>query len=359
MKLHSMLVSFGRGLLLFCSYSIGLIALLCVTFLLLRIPPLEALTSLWTGAFGDSESGHIYSISETLVKTTPLLLTGLGVVVAWKAGMFSIGGEGQLLMGALAGMAMGKIGAVLPPPLLTLLIIFAGAGAGAVWGGIAGWLRVKRGVQEVISTIMLNYMALYLVGWMVEGPLQEKAKRVSQSDPLPDSVLLARILPPSLTNGAIARLHSGALVALLAVVVVSLLLYRTRSGFGMRLIGQNPEAAQTARYDVDSLRMRAMAISGSLCGLAGVVELLGVTGRLYANFSPGWGFTAIPVALLGGLTPIGTAASALFFGALTEGSENLARFSGVSSVLIYVIQAAAVLAVVGAKAWQSLKKGEG
>ena len=194
---------------------------------------------------------------------------------------------------------------------------------------------------------------------MVEGPLQEKAKRVSQSDPLPDSVLLARILPPSLTNGAIARLHSGALIALLAVVVVSLLLYRTRSGFGMRLIGQNPEAAQTARYHVDSLRMRAMAISGSLCGLAGVVELLGVTGRLYANFSPGWGFTAIPVALLGGLTPIGTAASALFFGALTEGSENLARFSGVSSVLIYVIQAAAVLAVVGAKAWQSLKKGEG
>ncbi len=358
MKLRLLLFSAGRGVLLFCGYALGLTALLCITFLLLRIPPFEALTALWVGAFGDSESGHIYSISETLVKTTPLLLTGLGVVVAWKAGMFSIGGEGQLLMGALAGMAMGKVGALLPAPLLTLLIILAGAGAGALWGGFAGWLRVKRSVQEVISTIMLNYIALYMVGWMVEGPLQEKARRVSQSDPLPDSVLLARILPPSLTNGATARLHSGTLIAIAAVVVISLLLYRTRTGFGMRLIGQNPEAAHTARYDVNSVRLKAMAISGGLCGLAGVIELLGVTGRLYANFSPGWGFTAIPVALLGGLTPIGTAASALFFGALTEGSENLARFSGVSSVLIYVIQAAAVLAVVGAKAWESLRRSE-
>ncbi len=356
MKLPSLLLALWRRFLLILAYGAGLTLLLCVTFLILKIPPVTALSSLCIGAFGDSESGHIYSISETLIKTTPLLLTGLGVVVAWQAGMFSIGGEGQLLIGALAGMAAGKIGEKIPSSLLTLIIILAGVGAGAFWGYLAGIMRVKRGVQEVISTIMLNYLAIYLVGWMVEGPLQEKARRVSQSDPLPDSVLFARIIPPALTNGSIARLHSGTLIAVLSILVVSFMMYRTRTGFGMRLMGQNPDAAKTARYPIDTLRLRAMAISGGLCGLAGVIELLGVTGRLYANFSPGWGFTAIPVALLGGLTPIGTAASALFFGALTEGSENLARFSGVSSVLIYVIQAAAVLAVVGAKSWQSLRK---
>jgi simple sugar transport system permease protein len=338
-------------------YAVGLIVLLTLTFLALRIEPVPALRALWAGAFGDAQGGHLYPLSETLVKTTPLLLTGLSIVVAWRAGLFSIGGEGQLLVGAVAATALAKAGSALSGPLLTLLMLLGGVAAGALWGGIVGWLRVRRNVQEVISSIMLNYVALYLLNWTVEGPLQERAHRIAQSDPLPDAALFARILPAAWSNGIVTRLHSGVLLAFLAVPVVSLFLFRTPSGFGMRLVGQNPDAARTAHFDVDRLRMRAMLLSGGLCGLAGVVELLGITGRLYADFSPGWGYTAIPVALLGGLHPVGTLFSALFFGALTAGSGNLSRFSGVSSVLIYVIQAAAVLAVVGARAWQSRRAG--
>ncbi len=333
-------------------YALGLTALMAVAFLALGISPAKALPSLWTGAFGDAADGHLYPLSETLVKTCPLLLTGLGVVVAWRAGLFSIGGEGQLLMGALAAMAAAHVAERLPGPLLTLLMLLVGTAAGAFWGAIAGWLRVRRNVQEVISTIMLNYVALCLLGWAVEGPLQERAHINRQSDPLPDAALFARVIPPAWSNGIGTRLHSGVLLAFLAAVVIYLLLFRTQLGFGLRLIGQNAEAARTARFRVDRLRMQAMAISGGLCGLAGVVELLGITGRLYADFSPGWGYTAIPVALLGGLHPLGTVLSAFFFGALTAGSGNLERFSGVSSTLINVIQAAAVLAVVGARAWR-------
>jgi general nucleoside transport system permease protein len=331
----------------------GFILLLTVTFLALRVPPLEGLRALWVGAFGDSADGHWYPISETLVKTAPLLLTGLGVSIAWRTGMFSIGGEGQLILGAIAATLTAKLASDLPGPLLTLLMLIVGAIAGAAWGWLAGWLRVRRNVQEVISTIMLNYVAIYLLSWLVDkGPLQEAAKRVAQSDPLPAAVQFARLVPPAWSEGIATRLHSGVLLAFLIVPIVWLLLFRTRSGFGMRVVGQNPDAARTARYNIDSLRLRSMAISGALCGLAGVIELLGITGRLYANFSPGWGFTAIPVALLGSLHPVGTLFSALFFGALTAGSGNLARFSGVSSVLIYILQAVAVLAVVGLRAWR-------
>ena len=338
-------------------YALIVLALLYVTFLALGVPPRQGMVGIWTGAVGSAADGHWYAVSESLVKACPLLLTGLGVVVAWRAGMFSIGGEGQLLMGALAAAALLKICPGCPAPLLTALMLLAGIAAGALWGGIAGWLRARRNVQEVISTIMLNYIALYLVGALVGGPLQEHAHVSQQTDPVPNAVLFARLLPPAISGGMQTRLHSGFLLALLAVPVVFLFLYRTPAGFGLRVVGQNAEAARVARFPVDSLRIRAMLISGGLCGLAGVVELLGISGRLDANFSSGWGYTAIPVALLGGLDPIGTLLSALFFGGLTAGCSYLSRFAGVSAVLINVIQAAAVLAVVGARAWQAKRAG--
>jgi ABC-type uncharacterized transport system permease subunit len=337
--------------------AVGVLVLLILTFVLLGIAPDVAINGLITGALGNAADGHWYAVSETLVKTCPLLLAGLSVIVAWRAGMFSIGGEGQLLMGALAAMILLKALPKLPPPLLTLLMLAAGIAAGALWGGIAGWLRARRNVQEVISTIMLNYIALYLVGALVSGPLQEHTHVSPQTEPVPDAVLFARLVPPALAGGMPTRLHSGLLLALLAVPVVYVFLYRTPAGFGLRVMGQNPEAARVARFPIESLRIRAMLISGALCGLAGVVELLGISARLDANFSSGWGYTAIPVALLGGLDPIGTLFSALFFGGLTAGCGYLSRFSGVSATLIYVIQAAAVLSVVGARAWQSRRSG--
>ncbi len=354
----SPLQNFLRSLLKGSGYLLGLIVLLVVTFLALRVPPMVGLAKIWEGAIGSKDDGYWYPITETLLKTIPLVLTGLSVVVSWRAGLFSIGAEGQLTIGIVVATAIAKVGGHLPGSLLCLLMILGSMGAGAFWGLLAGWLRIRRNVQEVISTIMLNYIALQILAWVVEGPLQEATHVKPQSDPIPTVALLPRILPPTLTDGMQTRLHLGIVFAVLAVVIVAVYLFRTPSGFALRLIGQNPEAAKLARLNADRVRLQAIAISGALCGLAGVIELLGVTGTLYRDFSPGWGYTAIPVALLGGLHPAGTALSALFFGGLTSGTSNLARFTqGVSSVLVYVIQGAAVLAVVGARAWKNRKAG--
>jgi simple sugar transport system permease protein len=319
---------------------------------------MKGLAGLWEGAIGSRSDGYWYPITETLVKTIPLILTGLGVVVAWRAGLFSIGAEGQLLIAVVVATTVSKYGAKLPGVLLFVLLLCSGTLAGALWGLLAGWLKVRRNVQEVISTIILNYIALQILAWAVEGPLQETTHVKPQSDPIPPAALLPRLLSPSLTDGIQTRLHWGLVIALIAVVGVSLYLFMTPGGFGLRLLGQNSETARMANLNVDRIRLKAMALSGGLCGLAGVVELLGITGRLYPNFSPGWGYTAIPVALLGGLNPAGTACVALFFGGLATGTGNLSRFTpGVSAVLVYVIQGAAVLAIVGVRAWKNRKAG--
>lgn len=354
-----LLVRVVRSLLSTVAYAIGFLFLLILTFLILRIPPLAALHSLWTGAIGDEQTGHLAALSNTLIETTPLLLTGLGVVVAWKAGLFSIGGEGQLLMGALAVTALAKFGAALPAPLLTPLMVVAATAAGAGWGALAGWLRVRRNVQEVISTIMLNYVAKFVVSWLVLGVLQEHTHHNPQSESLSNATLFARLLPRHWTDNMQTSLHVGILLAFVAVPFIAAVLFRTSMGFGLRVVGQNAEAARAARFPVDALRVRAMALSGGLCGLAGAIEILGSsTGSLPAsNFSPGWGYTAVPVALLGGLNPVGTLFSALFFGALTQGCRNLSQFQGVPTVLIYLVQGMAVLAVVGGRAWRSRRPG--
>lgn len=350
---------FTRFIALSFLYTVGFILLMAVTLLIFRVNPIRALPLLMHGAIGGGSTNPVYALSETLVEMTPLLLTSLGVVVAWKAGMFSIGGEGQLLMGALAAMSLSKLNHYINSNLLILIMILGGIGAGALWGAIAGWLRVKRNVQEVISTIMLNYIALYLVGAMVNGPLQEASRSGPQSDLLPDKLLLAHLIPPYLSGGIASRLHSGFLLAILAVPIVWCFLYRTAEGFALRVTGQNMDAARSARMDVNRARVLAMTFSGALCGLAGAIQLLGVSERLDANFSPGWGYTAIPVALMGGLHPIGALFSALFFGALTAGSANLERSSlQVPAVVINVVQAAAVLAILGVRAWKTRQSAE-
>ena len=340
------------------AYFAGLIAMMTITLWSLNISPVPALQAIWTGAVGNSEVGTLAPLSASLTKMSPLLLTGLGVVVAWRAGMFSIGAEGQLLVGALAAMALWSVAASLPPVLLIAMMMCVGAVGGAAWSGIAGWLRVHRNVPEVISTIMLNYIALDVIGALVTapGPLHGKTQAGPHSNPLPEAIGLPNLLPPA-QSGAQVHLHLGIAIALAAVPLVALYLYRTRAGYGLRVVGQNAEAARVARLPIDRLRMQAMLVSGALCGLAGAIELLGVTGRLGRDFSGGWGYTAIPVALLGGLSPGGALFSALFFGALAAGCNNAQRTAGVPSFVAYVIQAATVLAIVAARAWRSRKSG--
>ncbi|MBX7134260.1 MAG: ATP-binding cassette domain-containing protein [Fimbriimonadaceae bacterium] len=322
--------------------AIGLVLALVLTLIAFGLPLGPSLGRIWDGAFG-SEAG----IARTLVKTTPLLLTGLGIVVAWRAGMYNIGGEGQFVVGGLCGAAFFKLAPGLPPAVLNLGILAATAAGGALYAGVAGWLQVKRGVQVVISTILLNFVALQLLDWSVNGPLKEKKGQLPMTDALPNDAMMMRFNRQT-------DLHSGVFIALLAALGIYAFIMLTRSGFRLRLVGENPRAARAARIPTDRVQFSAMLLSGALCGLAGGIEYTGIAGRLDLGFSQQWGFLAIPVALLGSLNPLGVVASSLYFGALFAGSENLARFTKSGSTIVYVIQAVAVLGFVGLGAW--LKK---
>jgi ABC-type uncharacterized transport system permease subunit len=320
----------------------GLALVLLGTLLIFGLPVVPSLQYLAQGAFGDK-----FGWSRTGVKTVPLLLTGLGMVVAWRGGMYNIGGEGQFVLGGLAGGWLAKFAVAwlaVPAPLITGCILVAAAIGGALWSLLAGWLYVRRGVAVVISTILLNFVALQILGWAVSGPLQETKHELPLSELLPDRLMLWRFDRQT-------DLNAGLFFAILVAVGIWFFLYRTRAGFRIRVVGDNPRVARANRIDSARTQLLAMAISGALCGLAGGIEYSGVARQLGTGFSQQWGFLGIPVALLGGLHPLLVILSAAFFGALFAGSENLARFTPAGTTLIYIIQSTAVLGFVGFKAW--------
>lgn len=296
--------------------------------------PVAAFAALAGGAFGSLDS-----LSEVLVKACPLLLTGLAVAVAFQAGVWNIGAEGQLLMGALAMAALGaRLDGV--PGVVGLPIAMVGAAvAGGLWAGIAGVLRLGRDVNEVISTIMLNFLALFLISYLVQGPLMEAGGRYPQTDAVAAALWMPRFVPPY-------RVHLGLVIAAGLVAGVSVLLYRTRLGYEMRAAGLNAAAARLAGIPVERRILLALVLSGALAALAGAIEVSAVTRRLYERFSPGWGFTGIAVGLLGRLSPGGVVVAALFFGVLDAGSGAMQRVAGVSSVLVSVIQGAVIFFLV-------------
>jgi simple sugar transport system permease protein len=296
--------------------------------------PAVAFGALVEGAFGSLDS-----LSEVAVKSCPLLLAGLAIAVSFQAGVWNIGVEGQLLMGALTMAALGTHNLPLPAGLTLAVYLAVAATAGAVWAGIAGQLKLRRNVNEVISTIMLNFMALGLISYLVQGPLMEAAGRYPQTD-----VVTAALWMPRLVLGH--RAHLGLLLALVIAAGTHVLLYRSILGYEMRASGLNIAAARLAGIDVDRRLLLAMTLSGALAGLAGGIEVSAVTHRLYERFSPGWGFTAIAVGLLGRLSPAGVVVAAFFFGALDAGSNAMQRAAGVSSVLVSVIQAIVILSLV-------------
>lgn len=286
-------------------------------------------------ALVEGSVGSAASWTQTLLRTTPLLLAGLAVALAFRSGVFNIGAEGQLLVGALAATAVGT--QVRPFPGQAVAVLGAGALAGALWALVAAALRIGRNVGEVISTILLNFLALYLVSWAVEGPLQEAASSYPQSDRLFDAALLWR-LPGS-------RLHAGVALALAAAGGVGFLLGRTSLGLRLRASGLSPAAARLAGFPVRRELAIAFALSGALAGLAGAVEIAGVTGRLYERIATGTGYTAIAIALLGGLRASGVTLAALFFAALETGASAMERSAGVSSVIVLAVQGAALVAL--------------
>jgi len=270
----------------------------------------------------------------TLLKTAPLLLSGLGVALCFRCGVWNIGAEGQLLAGALAATALATRGpADAPAWLLAPAALAAGACGGALFGAAAGWLRAWRGVSEVISTILLNFVAIHCVALAVQGPLREAAGAYPQSDALP----LAAQLP------ALGRVHAGVLLALAVAVAVHALLFRGAPGFRMRAVGLSPRAARFAGISPERTGALALALGGALAGLAGACEVAGVTRRLYEGLSPGYGYTAIAVALLGRLHPLALVPAALFFGALEAGAGAMQREAGVPAEAAKVVQAVVIL----------------
>lgn len=288
-------------------------------------------------AVGALASGSLLSLDglgATLQHATPLLLTGLAVLLAFRSGVFNIGAEGQFLMGALAATAAGTL---LPPfPGQALVALAAGAAGGAAWAQIAAAYRLGRGVGEVITTILLNFVALYVVSWMVSGPLREQSGAYPQSDPLASTARLW-------TLDGDGTLHAGILVGLVAMVAVGFLVQKMPLGLRLRAAGLNAAAARVAGFPVARDLLLAFSLSGALAGLAGAVEVTGLTGRLFERIGSGYGYTAIAVALLGGLRPLGVLGAALFFGALGAGASTMERTADVSAVVAIAVQGAVLL----------------
>jgi simple sugar transport system permease protein len=316
---------------------LALAAALAISALVIALAganPLMALRALADGAFGSAEGW-----SEVGVRTCPLLLAGLAVAIAFRAGIWNIGAEGQLVIGALAVAWLGARAGALPTWIALPLVLGGAALGGALWASIAGLLRLTRNVDEVISTIMLNFIAVGLVGYLVHGPLLEAAGNYPQTDAVAAAARLPRLI-----GGY--RVHAGLLIAFAAAGLSYLLLFRTVMGYEMRAAGLNRVAAHLAGLRIARALLGAMAISGALAGLAGGIEVSALTFRLYDQFSPGYGFTAIAVALLGRLHPAGIAVAALFFAALDTGSTAMQSRAGVSSVLVSVIQATVIFCLI-------------
>jgi general nucleoside transport system permease protein len=301
--------------------------------------PLAALAALWSGAFG---SWFAFS-SATLVRTVPLILIGLGIALAFRAGTFNIGGEGQFYAGAIAATWLGlHVGGL--APALAIPAVWCGALlAGGLWVAVPVGLRFRYGVLEVISTLLLNFVAEALVSFMVQGPLQERQGIYPQSDAIADSARL-----PVLSG---TRLHAGLLLAVGCAAALWYLFARTRWGFELRAVGAGERAAEiSGRIDSRRVAARALLASGAIAGLAGGVEVTGVSYALYQNLSPGYGFTAIAVALLARLHPLGVVGAGLLFGALEAGAGAMQRDAGVPAVAVSVVEAVVLLVVVVAAA---------
>lgn len=317
-----------------------------IMLVLLRANPLEAYGALLGGAFGD-----VSGLTQTLVKATPLLLVGLGVVIAFRGGVINIGGEGQMIVGALATTAVAVGLRDWPGWLLLPLCMVAGGISGGVWGGIPGILKARLGVNEILTTVMMNAIAIQFANFMLRGPMIDPAEieagtRIAQSALLPNQVWLIRLVPRTL-------LHGGAILAVVLAVVVFIFLWRTTIGYRIRAVGLNPLASRYAGIPVPFYQALALILGGVFAGLAGAVEVLGVQHRMLEGLSGGYGFSGIVAALFGSLHPLGLIPASVLFGGLLVGADQMQRTVQVPAALIDTLLGLVVLLVVGSKIWAS------
>ncbi|MBM3152422.1 MAG: ABC transporter permease [Chloroflexi bacterium] len=302
--------------------------------------PIAAYRGLFEGAFGSAAAW-----SETAVWATPYIFAGLAVALAFKGGLFNIGAEGQLALGAVisawVGYALpGLLGISLPPYIHILLAVGLGAAMGALWAAIPGWLKAYLGGHEVINTIMMNYIAINITQYLLNGPMKDPSPlNISARTPY---IAESAHLPP-LFEGL--RVHWGFILALVAAALVWLLLWKTTKGFDIRTVGLNPDSAKYAGIDVQSTVVLTMAISGMLAGMAGAVEVTGLNYRHELGFSMGYGFDSIAIALLGKSHPLGVVLASILFGAMRNGATRMQFMTQIPVDVISVIQALILLFV--------------
>ncbi len=309
-----------------------------VIILLAGFDPIAAFAAMLKGSFGGGRQ-----IGETMLRATPLMFTGLAVAYGFRAGLFNIGAEGQLFMGGLSAAFLGIALAGMPRPLNIVLMIVAGAAIGAAWAFIPALLKAKVGAHEVITTMMFTFIGRYLVSWLVTGPLRADGQ-IPQTERLPVESTLPRMheVLPFLAQ---SRAHLGFVVGVLLALFIWWVLKYTSLGYESRAVGFNPWASETGGISVPATTIKALCISGALAGLAGVTEVMGVHLRLFDQFSAGFGFTGIAVALLAKNNPIGVIAAAILFGALSAGAGTMQLEAEVPAKVIFIIQALIIFLV--------------
>jgi general nucleoside transport system permease protein len=321
----------------------GLAAVAAASLVLLAIGanPWATFVTIFTGPLRD-----LFGLSEIGVRAVPLTLVALGVAIAFRSGILNIGAEGQMQVGILASSAVALSLRGLPGAVLLPLSLAAGAGAGAAWGGLAGWLRARLDVNEILSTVMLNYIAAQLYTFLLRGPMIDPDELMTgsgtpQSMRLPRAAWLDRLVPGT-------RLHTGLLLALVLAALVWVLLFRTTLGYRLRAAGAEAKAARYAGIRVERSLVVAMLFSGGFAGLAGAVEVAGVHHRAIEAISSGYGFAGIVVALFGALHPAGIVPAAAFFGLMLVGADMTQRSAGVPANMVLVLEGLIILAIVTA-----------
>jgi ABC-type uncharacterized transport system permease subunit len=336
---HELSKSWITQILVLLAALVGALLVGAVFILLAKSNPLKAYGVMFSGPFSSK-----FGISETLVRAVPLLLVGLGIVISFRSGILNIGAEGQILIGAIAASAAAAFFPHWPAFFLLPLVLVAGFAGGAFWGGIAGWLKARLAVNEILSTVMLNQIAAQVYIFLIRGPLIDPEQlaygtRAPQTALMPESIWLSRLLPGT-------RLHTGLILAVGLAVLVYLFLWRTTIGYRMRAVGAGPEAARYGGIRVEFYLVLAMALAGGLAGLAGSVEVLGVHHRALEDISAGYGFSGIVAALFGRLHPLGTIPAAILFGALILGADMMQRAVNIPAAIVMAVQGLVILFVV-------------
>ncbi|HOV48788.1 MAG TPA: ABC transporter permease [Anaerolineae bacterium] len=328
-----------------------LAALLVGALMLLALGanPLVAYAALVEGAFGS-----LNAIADTLVRATPLLFVGVGICIASRGGVTNIGGEGQFVVGALCAVLVGLSFPDGPALLVVPAALLAGMVGGAIWGGIPGLLKAHFNVNEILSTVMMNQIAVQGMNFLLIGPLMDpvqlqRASRIPQTARISPAFDLPRLAP--------TRLHLGTLLAILMAVLVYILLWRTTLGYRIRAVGLNKEAARYAGINVPRYIALSLALSGALAGLAGAVQIYGVNFRMFTDgsatgFTGSAGFHGIVAALFGQLHPLGTIPAAFLFGGLLVGANKLQRAVQVPAALIVTLNGLVVVFVVSTELWR-------